>query len=120
MADAIKAGKTFDLTANDAILKINSPQDRVGGPYAVVFQHIIERWAIVAMDWEEKPVLGIRWFWDKMGNPISTAHPTWYVIPDSLAKNILAGLPLSHSLSSDIAKFLTGEIKGPKLKSNHS
>jgi hypothetical protein len=62
-------GETFPLDDDSKILELNSPQSRVRGPYVVVFKELEERWAIVAMDWEGKPRLGIRWFWGNNGNP---------------------------------------------------
>jgi hypothetical protein len=109
------AGKSFDLTNDDEILKINSPKDKVNGPYKVIYKDLSERWAIVALDWNKKPQLGIRWFWGNGGNPFSSAHPIWLVIPSALTKNILSGLPIDHQLSGRIDDFLCGKITGPEL-----
>lgn len=54
------AGETFDLTSDSNILNLKSPRASVGGPYTVVFKNLEERWAIVAMDWDEEPRLAIR------------------------------------------------------------
>ena len=62
-------GINFNLEDDNEILKINSPVTSVGGPYRVVYKNITERWAIVALNWDEKPRLGIRWFWGGGGNP---------------------------------------------------
>jgi hypothetical protein len=108
------AGETFDLMDDGAILSINSPQSHVsGGPYNVVYKDIGDRWVIVAIDWDDTPRLAIRWFWDSMGNPVSRAHPTWFVIPDTLAPPILNGLPLSLKFRKKIEHYLiTGKIEG--------
>ena len=109
-------GVHFPLNNKD-ILQINSPQSSLSGPYVVVYKNLEERWAIVAFDWGGKPHLGIRWFWGNGGNPLSSGHGTWFVIPQSLSKNILLGLPLSHSFYCKLNEFLCGKISGKELKS---
>lgn len=109
------AGQDFDLTDNSKILSISSPRKSVNGPYAVVYKNIDERWAIVALDWNEEPSLGIRWFWDSMGNPISTGHPIWFIIPKELVVSTLNGLPLSFHSRRKIEQFLSQEISGCDL-----
>lgn len=109
------SGEQFNLKDNDAILKINSPKDSVGGPYKVVYKNLSERWAIVALDWDKEPRLGIRWFWGNGGNPFSSGHPIWLVIPSSLANSILNGLPIDYKLLSRIKDFLSGNITGRDL-----
>ena len=58
------AGNNF-LLSNSNILNINSPTRNVTGPYAVVHTDQNDRWAIVALDWDNDP----RWinglgYWD--------------------------------------------------------
>ncbi len=110
------SGENFDLGNDSKILSINSPQNSVGGPYVVVYKNLDERWAIVAMDWDEEPRLGIRWFWGNGGNPFSSANPIWLVVPPSLSRNMLSGLPLDHIFSGKLDDYLTGKITGTKLK----
>jgi hypothetical protein len=110
------AGKDFPLEDNNKILEINSPQESVGGVYAVVYKNLSDRYAIVAMDWDGKPHLGIRWFWSSMGNPVSREYSTWFVVPTSLSRNMLSGLPLDHEFSRKVDDFLAGKIKGTELK----
>lgn len=109
------SGANFDLTDDAAILKINSPQNSVGGPYRVVYKDIVDRWVIVAFDWNGEPRLGIRWFWDSKGNPLSTGYPIWFVMPTPLYKSTLNGLPLDIKARNEIEKFLLGEINGSQL-----
>jgi len=99
-----------------AAFKINSPKSNVGGPYVVVYESLEERWAVVALDWDNEPRLGIRWFWGNGGNPFSSSYPIWLIIPPSLSKNILSGLPLPHKFSGQLEEFLTGKISGQDLK----
>lgn len=110
------SGKDFPLDNDTKILEITSPRDNVGGPYVVVYKDLEERWAIVAMDWDGEPRLGIRWFWGNGGNPLSSGHPIWLVVPTSLSRNMLSGLPLNHKFSGKLDDFLTGKIHGTELK----
>jgi hypothetical protein len=108
-------GESFPIDDDEMILKINSPKANVSGPYAVVFKNVAERWAIVALDWDHEPRLGIRWFWGNGGNPFSSGNGTWLVIPPSLSKNILSGLPIDHAMSGQIDDFLRGKITGAQF-----
>ena len=108
-------GESFPLEDDEKILEINSPKKLVGGPYVVVFKNLDERWAIVAMDWDSEPRLGIRWFRGNGGNPLSSGKPIWLVIPPSLSKNILYGLPINHKVSHMFDDFLAGKVLGTDL-----
>ena len=112
------SGENFDLGNDSKILAIKAPQDSVGGPYVVVYKNLEERWAIVAMDWDEEPRLGIRWFWLTSGCPLSNHQPIWFVVPPSLSKNLLSGLPLDHMFSGKLDDYLTGKITGTELKTS--
>lgn len=109
------AGKNLDLTDDTAVLAIQSPRANVGGPYKVVYVHLDERFAIVALDWDEKPSLGIRWFWGSKGNPCSTGYPTWFIYPSELVLSLLNGLPLEFSERRKLDRYLAGEIRGNEL-----
>ncbi|MEX1366416.1 MAG: hypothetical protein AB1Z98_25045 [Nannocystaceae bacterium] len=95
-----------DEASEQFILSIQSPKSKVRGPHAVVFTDAREGWAIVALHWANEPRLGIRWFWGTMGNPISTGHRTWFIIPSGLSDAILSGLPLSVRLRRLLDEFL--------------
>lgn len=109
-------GENFNLEKDDEILKINSPKDSLDGPYAVVYKSISQRWAIVAMNWDDEPTLGMRWFLGKNGNPQSHGIATWLVIPSMLQNAVLNGLPLDFQFRYSLNRFLTGEISGDELK----
>ena len=109
------SGENFQLDDDSKILEIKSPKKNVGGPYVVVFKSLDERWAIVALDWDKAPRLGIRWFWGNGGNPFSSANPIWLVIPPSLSKSVLSGLPLDHKFYGRLEEYLTGKISGIEL-----
>lgn len=94
-----------DEASDGFILSIDSPKTKVRGPYVVVFTHAQERWALVALHWDGTPALGIRWFWGSMGNPISTGHRTWFIIPSTLDHAILSGPPLPFRLRHLLGEF---------------
>lgn len=110
------SGKDFYLKDDKKILGINSPKANVSGPYAVVFKDDAERYAIVALDWNSEPRLGMRWFYGNGGNPFSSVHPTWFIIPPFMTKSILSGLPILHIFSTKIDDYLSGNISGKDLK----
>jgi hypothetical protein len=112
------SGENYKIEDDAEILKINSPKIFIGGPYVVVYKDINERWAIVAIDWDKEPRLGIRWFWGNGGNPFSSGNPTWLVIPSALSNSILNGLPLDFGFRKEIEKFLAGEIQGEEIRSS--
>ncbi|HNS29228.1 MAG TPA: hypothetical protein PKL52_01730 [Tenuifilaceae bacterium] len=109
-------GENFNLKNDEEILKINSPQSSLEGPYVVVYKSIAQRWVIVTMNWDDAPTLGIRWFWGKNGNPISRSYATWLVIPSMLHNAVLNGLPLEFAFRDKVNRFLVGEIDGATLK----
>ncbi len=111
-------GESFDLENDNSLLQINSPRENLSGPYVVVFKNIKERWAIVAIEWDKKPRLGMRWFWGNGGAPFSSGHGIWLVIPPALSKNVLIGLPIDHGFAGKIDDFLRGKINGEQLKGN--
>ena len=98
------------------ILSINAPMDRTDGPYVVVFKDEVNRWAIVALHWEEEPRLGIRWFWGNYGYPNRGAIRTWFHIPCELTNAVLNGLPIRHDRLALVQKFLTGEMDASTLQ----
>lgn len=109
-------GDKFPIEQDAEILQIDSPRANLTGPYVVVFKNLEERWAIVAFDWDGEPRLGIRWFWGNGGNPFSSGHGTWLVIPPSLSRNVLSGLPLDHSFAGRLDDFLCKKIQGTQIQ----
>ena len=101
-------GESFDLVQDKKILEITSPQDSVKGPYRIVYKDVTERWVIVTLKWDNKPRLGIRWFWDTCGTPNSFGYSTWFIIPSGLAFAILGTLPLDMEFRKEVMEFLEG------------
>lgn len=112
----MNGGNDCDFTNDEEILEINSPQHAVGGPFRVVYKDIDSRWAIVALDWNEEPRLGIRWFWENSGTPVSSGHPIWFILPPALYTAILDGLPLDIGFRKQIEQYLCGEINGDDVR----
>jgi len=92
---------------NEKILSVCSPKNMVGGPYEVVYK--ADYWAIVTLDYDGTPRLGIRWFIGEMGTPSARGNATWFVLPEELYNSILSGLPLTPSQHDKINSFLIGK-----------
>lgn len=97
------------------ILAMNSPRRLVGGPYVVV--RSTEYWAVVALDYDKEPRLGIRWIDDEIGTPQSHGFPTWFIVPPDLNKMFIGGLQVEAKRACAICDFLNGKIDGETLKS---
>ena len=112
------AGITFSMSNLD-ILTIDSPSTKVDGPWIVVYKDTANRWAIVALDWEGKPRLGIRWFYGNSGTPISSSYATWFILPDDLIPSIISGLVglyVSAHVCNEVQQYVQGKITGPELR----
>ena len=109
-------GRDFPLRDDKEILEIDSPQGKVGGPYVAVVKSLAERWAIVALEWEARPCLGIRWFWQQNGYPHAINWGTWLVISTSLLEILRPGLPLEETRRRLLQDFLAGRIPGDRLQ----
>lgn len=103
------SGELFDLEKNAEIQKLRSPKSRISGPIAVVYKAMEERWVIVAFLWDGKPVLAMRWFWGKSGNPFSSSHPTWFVLPRELSLQTIRVLK-NDANEKVVEKFLEGKL----------
>lgn len=99
------AGQNYPIQKNDEILKIKSPRNRLSGPYVVVTKDITNRWAIVALRWDNnRNGLGIRWFHGRAGNPFSR-QSTWLIIPEELQEGVI-NLLQSDTNKNALRKFL--------------
>jgi hypothetical protein len=113
-----ESGTGFDLLNDSKIMEINTPIDRVTGPWAVVFKDLVERWVVVALSVDGQPRLGMRWFDIGAGTPFIRAKPIWFFVPQGLENAILQQLPIGCAFRQRIYDFLSGRIQGEKLKSN--
>ncbi len=105
------AGTTFPLDSNADILQIDSPKNRADGPWLVIHKNTDDRWVIVLMHWDNKPCLGIRWFYGAQGTPSIRQYATWLIIPCDLTNAVLDKLPLSPQKRQVINEVLLGERK---------
>lgn len=109
-------GENYEIENDLNILAIKSPISKVGGPYVVIAKSIEDRWAIVALDWEDVPCIGIRQFWGVSGSPFGRDfHATWFILPHALNLTILSGLSISPVNRERIERFLIGDLSGDQL-----
>lgn len=113
------AGTSLDMENDSEILSINSPQNRLKGPWFVVYKNVIKRWAIVVMHWEGNPCLGIRWFWRSQGTPSVRSYGTWLVVPDEISNTILTKLPISTSIREKTLDILKGKYTIEELQNQY-
>lgn len=73
-------GENFPLDNDAQILSLSSPKRSVGGPYAVVYKNLDERWAIVALDWDAEP---------RRGNPVvlGRRRKPFLLVPSDLVRH---------------------------------
>jgi len=108
-------GIEFDLRDDAGILRINSPQGSVEGPFAIVYKDMAERWVVVALSVDGTPRLGIRRFDGKGGTPFSR-EPVWFYIPFGLELATLQQMPISIAYRKAVQGFLAGDISGQTLR----
>lgn len=113
-----KAGIHFNINSNADILAIDSPRNRVSGPWCVLARGG-KRWIMVALDWDHQPSVGIRWFHGNSGTPISSSYATWFIIPEELQKSILETIKLSSDNFSMVQDYLSGRISGQQLRDRY-
>lgn len=119
-------GRRFPIRNDNQILEIDSPQRRVGGrTYVVVDKSIDERWAVIALGWEHDngaivPSLGIRWFYETAGYPVSRGYSTWFLFPASSGEFNLRVvrdlLSIPREFAEQVELFLAGRITGEQLR----
>jgi hypothetical protein len=69
--------------------QVLSPQDRIRN-MRVIFTNPDEGWSIAEMEWRHHDTgewhsrVGMRWDGadDELGNPQSSGHPTWFLVPE--------------------------------------
>lgn len=78
------AGENYELTER-SILNINSPRNNLEGPFFVVDIDVEDRNATVAVMWNHRPRLGIRWFYSTNGTPNIIGNASWHILPNKYA-----------------------------------
>ena len=118
-------GWNFPIADDNQVLDINSPQRHIEGPYVVVDRSLEERWVVVALDWihangERAPSLGIRWFYETAGYPVSRGYSTWFIFPQSSGEFNLRVveelLSIPNAFAEQVKLFLAGKITGEELR----
>ncbi|MEI7638242.1 MAG: hypothetical protein WCJ37_13120 [Syntrophus sp. (in: bacteria)] len=61
----------------------------------VLFDSGEEGWSAVELEWDGEPAIGLRWNGGSnadrpLGNPQSRGVPTWFIVPDEIAKFVKA------------------------------
>lgn len=76
--------------------QVTSPQDMVDA-LEVIYDGDEGGWSLAKMKWNGKPAFGIRWNGTSndpnpkcTGNPQSSGHPTWFILPDELGWMVAA------------------------------
>ena len=111
-----KGGDNCNMNDDREILSVDSPktgENMIKGPYIVVTKNITERWAIVALDYNDEPCLGIRWFVNENGSPFSRGYPVWFLLPSDLNTALLDGLELDSGFKEMFSIFLNKEESRP-------
>lgn len=117
----IFAGEKFDLRDNSKISKINSPKEHVTGQPFVLYKDYINRFVIVALEYDGNPRLGIRHFWDTSGYPCRARTATWLLIPPEMNSFIVNFVTRNWNIfrwffcSRLINSFLSRKINIKKL-----
>lgn len=75
---------------------VKSPKGRIKD-LEVIYNGGEESWSLAKMKWDERNAIGIRWNGgseDKkfpgIGNPQSRGVPTWFILPEEVARVTLA------------------------------
>ena len=105
----------MNVLNDDIIMRVASPKDKVEGPFMIIWKTC--NWAIVALNYDGNPRLGIRWFIGENGVQQSRGMATWFILPEEICGSVIAGLPLHPKKKKTIEDFLIGAIQGDKLKS---
>ncbi|WAS95954.1 hypothetical protein [Nannocystis punicea] len=75
----------------------------------VVYQGDPESFSVATGEWDGKPCLALRWNandWRPLGNPSSSGHPTWFIVPSEVAFGIASDTLrlLAHSDEPDASE----------------
>jgi hypothetical protein len=72
---------------------VTSPQKRLKN-HRVIFH--VSDWSLAVGMWDNKRALLVRWNGDSehpLGNPVSRANPTWFILPRDLHNSTLQNIP---------------------------
>lgn len=97
-------------------LKVKSPKKRITGPYKVIAVSPKECWIIVALDYDNNPCFGLRWFNTKRGYPNSFGYKTWIILPKKISTSIIKHFKFDTETKVKLQKFIDGDISGDVIK----
>lgn len=82
-----------------------SPKSKVS-ELEVIYDGGENSWALAEMKWDENKAVGLRWNggsndqrFPGIGNPQSRGVPTWFILPDEIAKVVISMLEASKKIS---------------------
>ncbi len=113
-------GNEFPLEDDNEILKLNSPKQSCRGPFVCVGKDLSQRWAVVALEWDNSPELAMRWFTGGIGTPASSGRPLWCILPNAFHDGVINGINLPPEREQLLKRFLNGEISGTDLRDGWS
>ena len=87
-------------TYADAVPELIQPDDVISPQQhwrleKVVYQGDPESFSVAIGKWDDLPRLAVRWNatdWRPLGNPSSSGHPTWFILPDELAYSVMTAV----------------------------
>ena len=121
-----RAGETFPMKDDGQILRINTPQKWLKGPWFVIYKDLSKHWALVMLHWQDpnetdfKPRLGLRWFYGKAGTPSVRGLATWLILPYEMSEIILNNLSIDADISQKANDVLSGKISIAELEIERS
>lgn len=80
---------------------VSSPKLRLKGLRVI---YSVTEWSLALGLWDGKRALLVRWNGDNdtpLGNPISRANPTWFVLPRDLRQSTLQNIPNPNCSSAN-------------------
>jgi hypothetical protein len=90
--------------------EVISPRSRCGGVIEIIHEGSENEMSVARILWDGEAVIAARWNGNDeqpLGNPMSTGHPTWFVVGDYAAGEVerAARAAAEQSPNSLIAKY---------------
>ena len=103
------AGENFELTTENLRKELSCGKFKTDKIIYVGPELDDERFAIIALTWDGKPRLAIRWFYNKLGFPYNNedgnGNASWFIVPPSMNEAIIS------DIEKKIASYHLKEIK---------
>ena len=81
---------------------VTSPKGRISD-LEVIYDGGEGSWSLARMKWDGEESVGLRWNGgsdDHIGNPQSRGVPTWFILPDEIARVVIDIIRLHNEISS--------------------